>query len=238
MTRKELIQNNYKFGKNNYILLGNQKWVAFQKSIVDQLIQKYGEAFNIIIYWDRQSHDEDQDVNYVCVPYAHIKTLLTPQHLSTKKAGNLCWNFIIKNGSLMVHANSSYSLRIDPYINAPLYDSSHQITNYSVEEGERLLVEHKRIERNPQIVDIVKTQRQKIDPNLHCDVCGFSFVEHYGKLGKNFIEAHHKMPLSEYEKSHTTNASDFALVCSNCHRMLHRQNPAITIMQLKELLCN
>jgi predicted HNH restriction endonuclease len=33
-----------------------------------------------------------------------------------------------------------------------------------------------------------------------------------------------------------TRAADIALVCSNCHRMLHRRRPWLTMSDLKTLL--
>lgn len=119
MTRKEILQFNYKNGGNNYILMGNQKWVAFQKSIVDELIAKYNSNFNLIIYW-YASEDKNSDVDYICVPYSKICNLLTPTHLSLTTSGNLRWMFIIKDGYLMAHANSLYSVKIDPYLNTAI----------------------------------------------------------------------------------------------------------------------
>ncbi len=52
-----------------------------------------------------------------------------------------------------------------------------------------------------------------------CECCQFDFFAKYGKLGEGFIEAHHKMFLST--GSRRTKPEDFAMVCSNCHRMLH-----------------
>lgn len=43
-------------------------------------------------------------------------------------------------------------------------------------------------------------------------------------------------PISEMAENEETKVEDIVLVCSNCHRMLHRKRPWLTINELKELL--
>ncbi|MCE5247833.1 HNH endonuclease [bacterium] len=57
---------------------------------------------------------------------------------------------------------------------------------------------------------------------MRCSICGFSFESVYGKLGRGFIECHHVVPLAQSAGSRKTSLEDLVLVCSNCHRMLHR----------------
>lgn len=57
-----------------------------------------------------------------------------------------------------------------------------------------------------------------------CEACQFDFSSTYGIHGKNFIEAHHLRPMStlgigEFSINFKT---DFAVLCSNCHSMIHR----------------
>ena len=66
-------------------------------------------------------------------------------------------------------------------------------------------------------------------------ICEFSFVETYGNLGKGFIEAHHILLLSELTKETKTKVEDIALVCSNCHKMLHRGRQWLSLNDLKNL---
>ena len=57
-----------------------------------------------------------------------------------------------------------------------------------------------------------------------CKVCGFNFEKRYGILGADFIEVHHKIPLSSLSEEIEINpVEDLIPVCSNCHRMLHRK---------------
>lgn len=54
-----------------------------------------------------------------------------------------------------------------------------------------------------------------------CQVCGLFFEEFYGDLGRGHIEVHLK-PLSDREAEEDTSIDDVAVVCANCHRILHR----------------
>lgn len=70
-----------------------------------------------------------------------------------------------------------------------------------------------------------------------CKVCKFDFEQTYGVLGKNFIEVHHIVPLHTLGKNYLINpVKDMVPLCSNCHAMIHRSEPPLTIEQLKEIV--
>ena len=68
--------------------------------------------------------------------------------------------------------------------------------------------------------------------------CGFNFEETYGEIGKNYIEVHHVTPLFSLDGEIDIDpAKDLVVVCSNCHRMIHRnKDRVLTIQELKEYL--
>jgi ribosomal protein L44E len=105
------------------------------------------------------------------------------------------------------------------------------------QEGRRKLIRHVRMEktRNPQLIRDAKKYFKKRNGRLHCEVCGFDFGRKYGSRGRDYIEAHHKIPLSELEENVTLTVNDVAMVCSNCHRMLHRP-PWISIEELSVVI--
>jgi 5-methylcytosine-specific restriction protein A len=71
---------------------------------------------------------------------------------------------------------------------------------------------------------------------LTCEACGFDFFERYGERGYGYIECHHRIPLSESGPTQTR-LEDLALVCSNCHRMIHRRRKDwLSVEELKLLL--
>ena len=67
---------------------------------------------------------------------------------------------------------------------------------------------------------------------LECEVCEFDYSAKYGERGKGFIECHHKIPLHQLKPNTRTKLSDLALICANCHRMVHK-NGGTTIEDLK-----
>lgn len=67
-----------------------------------------------------------------------------------------------------------------------------------------------------------------------CFVCNFEFEKVYGELGKGFIHVHHLKPLSEQGGEYNLDPEqDLRPVCPNCHAMLHRSVPALTIEELQ-----
>lgn len=54
--------------------------------------------------------------------------------------------------------------------------------------------------------------------------CGFDFQEIYGERGKNYIEIHHVVSLvSLDDEVNVDPEKELVVVCSNCHRMIHRK---------------
>jgi len=102
-------------------------------------------------------------------------------------------------------------------------------------EGKILYRQHRRRERNRKLIDKAKQKAMK-NGQISCIACGFDFKKIYGDLGAGYIECHHTIPVSEYGENGTTKIDDLALVCSNCHRMLHRKRPWLSINELKELI--
>lgn len=66
-----------------------------------------------------------------------------------------------------------------------------------------------------------------------CTVCSFDFAAKYGELGEGFVHVHHLRPLSEIGQEYLLDPiQDLRPVCPNCHAMLHRRRPAISIEAL------
>ncbi|MFC1876503.1 HNH endonuclease [Thermodesulfobacteriota bacterium] len=102
-------------------------------------------------------------------------------------------------------------------------------------EGNVLLKLHKYRERNSNLVKRKKKAEMERKKKLECEVCNFDFFRCYGDIGKGFIECHHKKPVHMLKPNEKTRISDLALVCANCHRMLHRNKQGITIEALVDM---
>ena len=99
-------------------------------------------------------------------------------------------------------------------------------------EGRRRLVLHLQRERNQTVVRNKKKQAASLD----CEACGFSFGRAYGRAASAYCEVHHLLPLSEVEHSTQTRTGDLAILCANCHRVVHLLNPPYTLTQVRSML--
>ena len=73
----------------------------------------------------------------------------------------------------------------------------------------------------------------------NCAVCSFDFEKFYGSIGENYIHVHHIVPLTEIKKEYKLDpVKDLIPVCPNCHAIIHKTRPALTVEQLKEHLAD
>ena len=96
----------------------------------------------------------------------------------------------------------------------------------TIQEGVKKLVETKVYERSSALRKAAIEHFTQHDDIL-CDACKFSYNKFYGEIGKGYIEIHHIKPIFKYEDEELGKTIDDALnnvvpVCSNCHRMIHR----------------
>ncbi|MFA5553051.1 MAG: HNH endonuclease [Phycisphaerae bacterium] len=105
----------------------------------------------------------------------------------------------------------------------------------SFPEGRAVYRTHKFYERNSRLTQRKKQEAQEIG-QLKCYICDFDFQVVYGESGKGFIECHHIVPISDYNQKTITKLEDLVLVCSNCHRILHRHRPCLSVEEMKGII--
>lgn len=100
-----------------------------------------------------------------------------------------------------------------------------------VEGDEKKFVQTRR-ERNPRLkMDAISKYGRT------CMTCNFNYDNKYGpELAGGYIELHHTKPISETEGERITKLEDVIVVCSNCHRIIHRQNKLLDWKELRERL--
>lgn len=76
---------------------------------------------------------------------------------------------------------------------------------------------------------------RKAGKPIECEACGFDFGSVYGEHGRDYCEVHHRVPLHQSGQT-MTKLDDLAILCANCHRMIHRRAPWLTVENLTELL--
>lgn len=93
---------------------------------------------------------------------------------------------------------------------------------------------HRKIERNRTAAK----QAKKFHGTV-CQVCDLDFARRYGPIGEGFIEAHHLRAISTLEEGvavHYDIEEDFAVLCSNCHRMIHRSADPSNLAEFRALV--
>jgi 5-methylcytosine-specific restriction protein A len=103
------------------------------------------------------------------------------------------------------------------------------------DEGRLLFRRHRVRERNRRLTDRKKDRVLTDTGALACEACRFEFGRTYGDHGTGYIECHHIVPLAAVGQTRTR-LSDLALVCANCHRMLHKGTPSPSIEQLAAMI--
>jgi predicted HNH restriction endonuclease len=99
--------------------------------------------------------------------------------------------------------------------------------NIIIAEGVKRVTEVAVYERSKKLRDFAIQYFTK-DDRISCNCCSFNFGDFYGdEIGKGFIEIHHTKPIFTYEDEDIENTLKQAVVnltpvCSNCHRMIHR----------------
>lgn len=99
-------------------------------------------------------------------------------------------------------------------------------------EGAVLRVEVNRYERSP-----ANRAACIAHYGLACKACGLKFEKFYGQLGNGYIQVHHRTPVSKLGEDYFVNPiTDLVPVCANCHAMLHRTDPPMTVEELAAMI--
>ena len=103
-------------------------------------------------------------------------------------------------------------------------------------EGKSAYKLHRIRERNHQVINKAKARfKKQNNERLFCEACKFDFYTFYGEKGADFIEGHHNKLVSEMKEGEKTKIEDISMLCSNCHRIIHRK-PIITIKELSDII--
>jgi hypothetical protein len=93
------------------------------------------------------------------------------------------------------------------------------------EEGKqsRIYTVHRKRERDLRDAKIALAKASN-GGRVVCEVpgCGFDFHKVYGPIGLDYAHVHHLTPLSRLRGATRMTVEDVAVVCANCHDMIHR----------------
>lgn len=96
-------------------------------------------------------------------------------------------------------------------------------------EGTKYMVLSTRYERNP-----INRRICLLKKGYTCAVCGTNLFEKYGEIGRNYIQVHHRTPVSMMGEGYILDIDrDLIPLCPNCHTMIHRKYPPYSIDELE-----
>ena len=109
------------------------------------------------------------------------------------------------------------------------------LADITAAEGGLALRAHLRRERDSKLRCQKLADNKRRGLPIACEVCRFDFARTYGSHGLDYIECHHRTPLHVTGETQTRLA-DLALLCSNCHRMIHRSKRWLTVEELRNVV--
>lgn len=151
-----------------------------------------------------------------------------------------CHNALIRAASghqLHWNAQRAYSPAVIEFLSLAVgYQLQHPSYASLQEPGPSPLLEGEAHQRSLNVYERNLYAREKCIAHhgCRCSVCDFDFEAVFGKLGKGFIHVHHLKPLAEIQKKYRVDPiKDLRPICPNCHAMIHRCNPVMTIEKLR-----
>lgn len=199
--------------------------MTYKEAIIEALKQLNGHAYLKDIY---QKFIEIYDGTFAQNWKANIRATIEDNSSSSKRYKHADDLFYSVEGM----GNGHWGLK--NYIQSEEIELTQEDDEFS--EGKILLKKHLQRERNVKLIESAKKEFLKKNGHLYCEVCGFDFEKTYGELGKNFIEAHHIKPVSTMQDGEKTKIEDIIMVCSNCHSMIHRKKPWLSIKDIGKII--
>jgi hypothetical protein len=176
-------------------------------------------------HWDTERAAAGRTANYVRLRFDRLvdpeARLLSVEALRSGPTADVNWSTqssgILLPPDVVQYVEAAWAKHVG---SAPELDE--EVSLLEGAQRQRLVVH-----RHREQVLRVKKIGQALAANegrLACEVpgCGFDFFAVYGELGRKYAHVHHLLPLGSREQPSRTSLSHLAIVCANCHAMIHR----------------
>lgn len=225
--------------QGEYVVLANiaSGWFAIFESTLrkqTEIATKNGRSGpNLIVYRTLNAESEPRD-HYV-VPYEVFLELVTDATVAKAKVTrSRRWNMTLKSGQLRV-THGAGAVDVTPYYRAPLLlesaldpppimPSRPPVEFQSTEALEGIAKEYTTISRSRStgLREAALSRSSGV-----CEACGVDFSSLFGGLGVRVLQVHHKNQLAHATDEVLTTLKDLAVVCANCHSIVHavRERP-------------
>ena len=180
-------------------------------------------------HWDEQRAEQGVKATYVGVRFERI--LVPPQDdplpVSDLKTGELAsvnWRpqrsgMEVRNG--VAELERLWKRHLDAY------DSDNGDGLSAIEGGVTMALRRHRFRERKLRDAKLADYKMRHEGRLPCEECGLDFLAVYGEIGRDFAHVHHREPLGGRKGPSVTRMQDLAVVCANCHAMLHRGGDAL-----------
>lgn len=106
--------------------------------------------------------------------------------------------------------------------------------NWAYDNSNKVRSEKKRRRTSTRIERDSRSRKWALDHyGRVCECCGVSY---HDNIRSAVFEVHHKKPFSDDFESREVQVADLAVLCANCHRMVHRMSDLSDIGGLKRFL--
>lgn len=219
--------------QGDYVVLANLEsgWFAINPSTWKKRVARSTamgrEGPNLVVYRTKSGEDRDHHA----IPFEVISPMLALESLKLQKNGTYRWNLTLANDRLHVSHRQGYQL-VAKYLAARLIlesqasDAERDIAAGRVNLRTRAyegIVEG--IARESIVLSRSRsaTLRREV-LRLSCGVCegcGVDFTVVLDGRGLRALQVHHKKQLALRETPEATSLADLAVVCANCHAIIH-----------------
>jgi uncharacterized protein YegP (UPF0339 family) len=233
--------------QGEYVVLANLDtgWFAINPNTWEKRLARCKtlgrEGPNLIVYRTLSGEERDHHV----VPFRVIEPMLSGETLKLQKNGSYRWNLTLRNDRLHVSHRRGYASVEDGLaaillVEHPATDSPAVVIRERVSlrtnayEG---IVEG--IARESVVLSRSRSSRLRHEAlrlsEGVCECCGVDFSHVLHGKGLRALQVHHKKQLALRETPEATSLQDLAVVCANCHAIIHTDpKNAIPVEVMKE----
>lgn len=198
------------------------------------------------ISWDEEKVKAGRLANYIDVDFDIIlnpkKNILKYEELQRGKLGEMEWS----NQSSGIIIPSDIAIELEKvwsnYNKNVIIQSNNTNRNELIPEeiinsnnyfeGATVKILVNRFERNAEARRVCIQHY-----GCKCYACKVILADIYGERAKNFIHVHHIVPLRKISTRYKLNPiKDLRPLCPNCHSVIHRYKPEITIDELIQII--
>jgi len=195
------------------------------------------------INWDEEKVKAGRLANYIDVDFDIIlnpkKNILKYEDLQKGKLEKMEWS----NQSSGIIIPSDIALELEKmwssYNNTIIQSKNRNelipeeiVNSNNYFEGATVKILVNRFERNAEARRVCIQHY-----GCKCYVCKVALEDIYGDRAKDFIHVHHVIPLGKIGKEYKLNPiKDLRPLCPNCHAVIHRYKPEITVDELIQII--